>query len=58
MTVALICLFIFGAFGAWRAAKRGGNGWDMAQYAAAHGIPAGLIGMIGMTIAANMGWLG
>jgi len=34
-----------GALGAWRARKRGGTGADMAQYAAAHAIAFGLLGL-------------
>lgn len=58
MIVALILLFVGGAIGWFRAAQRGGTTADRLQYAAAHGLPAFLAGMIGMTIAANIGLLG
>ena len=35
----LLIIFLLGAiFGAWRAARRGGDRLDQMQYAAAHGI--------------------
>ena len=57
MVVALI-LGLAGAWMGWiRARRRGGKTADCLQYAAAHGLPAFLVGMILMTIAGNLGWL-
>ena len=58
MIPALILMVLFGALGWYRASRRGGATGDKLQYAAAHGLPAFLIGMIGMTIAGRMGWFG
>lgn len=49
----VIAALIFGALlGYRRAATRGGNGFDRAQYAAVHAIVMGLLGLI-ITIAIN-----
>lgn len=41
MIYALVLAFIAGlGFGGLRARRRGGNGWDVAQYAMAHGLAA------------------
>ena len=58
MVVAITLAIIAGILGWQRAAKRGGNRADKIQYALAHAIPAFLIGMIAMTIAAGTGMLG
>ena len=58
MVVALILFAIFALIGWRRAGRRGGGTADKLQYAAAHGIPAFLVGMIVMVAAANFGWLG
>ena len=58
MAVALILLALGGAVGWFRAARRGGTTADRMQYAAAHGLPAFLLGMIAMTVAGHLGWLG
>jgi len=58
MIPALGLMVIAGAIGWRRAASRGGNRADRWQYAAAHGIPAFLIGMILMTVAGRLGWFG
>lgn len=58
MLVALALFVVFAAFGFVRAGRRGGKTADRLQYALAHGIPAGLAGLIVMTLAAHMGWLG
>ena len=58
MAVAVILLLLGGYWGWRRAARRGGTTADRWQYAAAHGLPAFLIGMIVMTIAGHLGWLG
>jgi UPF0716 family protein affecting phage T7 exclusion len=58
MVIALILFAIFALIGWRRAARRGGRTADKLQYAAAHGIPAFLAGMIVMVAAANLGWLG
>ena len=57
MIFALILLVLGGALGWFRAARRGGTTADRLQYAAAHGVPAFLLGMIIMTIAGHLGWL-
>ena len=50
--------FVLGcALGWMRAARRGGATPDRIQYALAHGIPAGLVALAAVTIAARMGWL-
>lgn len=57
MLVATV-LLILGSFVGWRrAVKRGGSTPDCVQYAMVHGIAGFLIGMIGMTILWNMGYL-
>lgn len=58
MVVALVLFAIFAVIGWRRAARRGGTTADRLQYAMAHGIPAFLIGLIAMVVAANLGWLG
>lgn len=58
MIPALILMILGGAFGWYRAARRGGATGDKLQYAAAHGLPAFLVGMIAMTMLARMGILG
>ena len=58
MPIAIMFALVAGFIGWNRAAKRGGNRADKIQYAAAHGIPAFLVVMILMTVAARMGWLG
>ena len=45
-------IVIGAVIGERRAAKRGGNALDWAQYAAAHGIALGLVGLF-LTIALN-----
>ena len=50
--------FVLGCALGWvRAARRGGGTPDRIQYALAHGIPAGLVALIAVTLAARMGWL-
>ncbi len=50
--------FVLGcAFGWSRAARRGGAMPDRIQYALAHGIPAALITLVVVTVAARIGWL-
>jgi len=46
MIPALSGLVLGAAFGWWRAARRGGNRLDCAQYAAAHGIFFFILGMV------------
>ena len=58
MIPALIFGVCAGAIGWLRATRRGGSGPDKVQYAMAHGFPAFILAMIGMTVAARMGWLG
>ena len=58
MIPALVLGAIAGAIGWLRATRRGGSGPDKVQYAMAHGFPAFILGMIFMTVAANLGWLG
>lgn len=42
----VIAGLVFGAsFGAWRARRAQGTGFDIAQYAAVHGICFGLLGL-------------
>jgi len=55
MIIALILLAIGAAIGWRRATRRGGTTADKLQYAAAHGLPAFLAGMILMTIAGHLG---
>lgn len=57
MVIALILMVIAGYVGWRRAARRKGGTADRLQYAAAHGIPAFLIGMVVMTLARNYGLL-
>jgi len=55
--MAAIIGFILGAlFGGWRAARRGGDGKDIAQYAAVYGIILGLLALAGSVAALRMGW--
>ena len=50
--------FVLGCALGWsRAARRGGEVPDRIQYALAHGIPAALITLVAVTVAARMGWL-
>ena len=56
MVVALILFAIFAVIGWRRAEQRGGNTADRLQYAMAHGIPAFLVGLVAMVIAAHFGW--
>ena len=58
MLIAFILGIAAAVMGWIRAGKRGGTTGDRLQYAAAHGIPAFLIGMILVAIAGNLGWLG
>ena len=58
MIPAAIAALAAGVIGWRRAGAAGGKTADKWQYAAAHGIPAFLIVIILMTIAARMGWLG
>lgn len=58
MVIAFIAALLAGALGWRRAAAAGGNAADKWQYAAAHSIPAFLVALILMTVAARMGWLG
>ena len=58
MVVALILGLAGAALGWTRAGRRGGSTADRLQYAAAHGLPAFLVGMILMVIAGNLGFLG
>jgi hypothetical protein len=45
------------AIGWMRAARRGGTTPDRIQYALAHGIPAALVALAAVILAARMGWL-
>lgn len=56
MLLGLILFVVFAAVGWLRAARRGGTLADRAQYAAAHGIPAFLLGVLVMIVVARMGW--
>lgn len=58
MIPALIAALAAALLGWRRAAAQGGNTADKWQYAAAHAIPAFLVVIILMTVAARMGWLG
>jgi hypothetical protein len=50
--------FVLGCGLGWiRAVRRGGTTPDRIQYALAHGIPAGLVALATVIIAARMGWL-
>ena len=56
----MLVLIAFGlgcTLGWMRAARRGGTTPDRIQYALAHGIPAALVMLVAVTIAARMGWL-
>lgn len=56
----MLVLIAFGlgcTLGWMRAARRGGTTPDRIQYALAHGIPAALVVLVAVTIAARMGWL-
>jgi len=44
--LALVGLLGGGAWGAWLAKKRGGNRYDMAQYAGGFGIMWSVIGLV------------
>ena len=57
MPIAIIVGLLAGLMGWRRASARGGTTTDKLQFAAAHGIPAFLIVMIGLTVAARAGWL-
>lgn len=57
MIPAVILSLAAGLIGWRRAAKRGGNMADRAQFAAAHAIPTFLVALLAMTMAARMGWL-
>ena len=54
MIPAFIAAILAGWLGWRRAAKRGGNRADKAQYAAAHAIPAFLVVLILMTVFMNV----
>lgn len=58
MVIAFIAALLAGLLGWRRATAAGGKTADKLQYAAAHGIPAFLVTLILMTVAARMGWLG
>ena len=58
MIPGLILLFLMGTLGWFRAKQRGGTTADKLQFAAAFGIAGFLLGMIGMTVAGHLGWLG
>ena len=58
MVVALILFAVFALIGWRRAERRGGSTADKLQYAMAHGIPAFLVTLVAMVIAANVGMLG
>lgn len=58
MLVAFLLAVAAGTIGWRRAAKRGGKRADCIQFALAHGIPAFLITLIVMTLAANFGLVG
>lgn len=58
MLPSLIAGALFAVFGWIRASRLGGDRADKAQYAAAYGIPALLMTLIVMTVAARAGWLG
>lgn len=53
-SLALIMMVAAGAVGWLRATRRGGTRADCWQYAAAHAIPAFLIGMIVITVIMRM----
>ena len=56
MIPSLTLMVLAGIWGWMRAARRGGTRADRWQFAAAHGIPAFLLGLILMTIAAHLGY--
>lgn len=56
MLPGLILFVVFAVIGWLRAARRGGTLADRAQYAAAHGIPAFLLGVVVTIIVARIGW--
>lgn len=58
MLVAFLIAIAAGVVGWRRAAKRGGKRADCIQFALAHGIPAFLITLIVITVAANLGLVG
>lgn len=58
MGTAILVAIAAGIIGWRRAAKRGGKRADCIQYALAHGIPAFLITLLVLMIAARMGWVG
>lgn len=43
--IVLAGLVLGAVFGGWRAARAGGKGLDIAQYAAAHGLAFMLVGL-------------
>jgi hypothetical protein len=50
--------FVLGCGLGWmRAARRGGTTPDRVQYALAHGVPAALVTLVVLIVAARMGWL-
>ncbi|UWP93565.1 hypothetical protein K3X13_07040 [Aliiroseovarius crassostreae] len=49
----IAALFAGAAIGAWRAHKRGGTGFDLAQYAAVHGIIFALLAIFASVIFAR-----
>ena len=54
----VLIAFVLGCGLGWvRAARRGGGVPDRIQFALAHGIPAALITLVAVTIAARIGWL-
>lgn len=58
MVPGLILAILAGIIGWRRATAAGGGTADKWQYAAAHGIPAFLVGLIAMTVAGRFGLLG
>ena len=48
--IVIISLLLGGAFGAWRAKKRGGTRFDIAQYAAVYAIIFALIALFATII--------
>ncbi len=57
MGIAFLIALAAGLIGWRRAAKRGGTRADKIQYALAHAIPAFLLTMIALVLAAKMGWI-
>jgi len=52
----VIAGLLFGAFlGAFRARRRNGTGFDIAQYALAHGIFFGLVGLFAALLISRFG---